>query len=82
MMWHHWHEGVGSCGEWHVGAIIGLVLMAILIGMAIWEIVALARHGRSGSVDKGNGAMAIARERYARGEINKEQFDQLKKDLR
>ena len=79
MMWHRWHEGIGSC---HVGAVVGLALLAILIGLAIWGIVALARHGRSGSVDRGNGAMAIAKERYARGEINKEQFDQLKKDLR
>jgi uncharacterized membrane protein len=30
---------------------------------------------------KGNGAMAIARERYARGEISREEFDRIKKDL-
>jgi putative membrane protein len=82
MMWHRWHEGIGSYGEWHVGAIIGLVLLVVLIGLAIWGIVALARHGRSGSVDKGNAAMAIVKERYAREEIDKEQFDQLKRDLR
>jgi len=77
MMWHHWHEGIGSCGEWRVGAIIGLVLLVILIGLAIWGVVTLIRHSR-----RGNGALALARERYARGEIDKEQFDQLKKDLR
>ena len=76
----HWHEGIGGCGGCHPGAIIGLVLLAVLVGLAIWGIVALARRGRS--VDKGNGAMAIARERYARGEMSKEEFDQIKKDLR
>jgi putative membrane protein len=75
-----WHEGIGRYGGCHPGAIIALVLLAVLIGLAVWGIVALARRGRS--VDKGNGAMAIARERYARGEINKEEFDQIKKDLR
>ena len=84
MMWHHWHEGVwgyGSCYGWHVGAIIGLVLLVLVIGLVIWGIVALARHGRSGSAGRGNGALTIAKERYARGEITKEQFDQIKKDV-
>ena len=84
MMWHHWHEsawGCGSCCGWHVGAIIGLVLLVLVIGLAIWGIVALVRHGRSGSAGRGNGALAIAKERYARGEITKEEFDQIKKDL-
>jgi len=81
-MWHHWPEGVGSCGGCHPGAIIGLVLLAVLVGLAVWGVVALLRHGESGPADKGDGAMAIARERYARGEISKEEFDQIKKDLR
>ena len=76
-----WHEGIGRCGGCHPGAIIGLVLLAVLVGLAVWGIVALLRHGRSGRADKGNGAMSIARERYARGEISKEEFDQIKKDL-
>jgi putative membrane protein len=85
-MWQHWHDGnvqgIGGCGGCHPGAIVGLVLLAVLVGLAVWGIVALLRHGRSGSADKGNGAMATVRERYARGEINKEEFDQIKKDLR
>jgi putative membrane protein len=64
----------------HPGAIIGLVVLAVLLGLAVWGIVALTRRG--GSVSKGNGAMAIVRERYARGEIKKEEFDQIKRDLR
>jgi putative membrane protein len=80
MMCRHWHEGIGGCGGQHPGAIIGLVLLMILVGLAVWGIVALAKRGRL--TDGGNGAMAIARERYARGEMIKEEFDQIKKDLR
>jgi putative membrane protein len=75
-----WHEGIGRCGVCHPGAIIGLVVLAVLLGLAVWGIVALTRRG--GSASKGNGAMAIVRERYARGEIKKEEFDQIKKNLR
>jgi len=81
MMWHQWPERVGAYGGCHPGAIIALVVLVVLVGLAVWGIVALFRHGRSGRADRGNGAMAIARERYARGEIDKETFDQIKKDL-
>ena len=77
MMWPHWHEGIGACSGCHPGTIFALVLLVVIFGLAIWGIVALARRS-----SKHKGAMAIARERYARGEINKEEFDQIKKDLR
>jgi putative membrane protein len=80
-MWHQWPERVGACGGWHPGALIALVVLVVLVGLAVWGIVALFRRGRSGRASRGNGAMAIARERYARGEIDKETFDQIKKDL-
>ena len=79
MMWHHWHEGIGSFGGWYAGAIIGLVLLVVIIGLAIWGIVTLTRHSRR--EDNEDNALAIAKERYAKGEINKEEFDQIKRDL-
>ncbi len=60
---------------------IGLVLMVALWGAAIafgaWLLYKWARGSDSG----GNGALAVARERYARGEISKEEFESLKRDL-
>ena len=59
-----------------VGGALMFLFWAAVIGLAIWGIAKLARHSHSA-----NGALAIARERYARGEISKEEFDGIKKDL-
>ena len=59
---------------------IGWVLMAVfwvgVIALAVWAFSRVTGHA-----DKGNGALATARERYARGEISREEFDRIKKDL-
>jgi putative membrane protein len=53
-----------------------------IIALVIWGIMRLTRDG---STKGGNGEkpspLDIAKERYARGEITKEQFEQMKKDL-
>jgi putative membrane protein len=59
-----------------VGGALMFVFWAGVIGLAVWGIAKLAGHSRGH-----NGALAIARERYARGEISKEEFDRIKKDL-
>ena len=41
----------------------------------------LVNHGESGSGSTEEGALAMASECYALGEITKEEFDQIKKDL-
>jgi putative membrane protein len=61
-----------------------IIVWVVIIGLIVWAVIALTRHTASGSGGGGGGgksAMDIARERYARGEITKEQFDQIKKDL-
>ena len=70
----HWHEGVGP---WMVvGGALMFIFWAGVIGLVVWGIAKLTRHSHND-----NGALAIARERYARGEISKEEFDRIKKDL-
>ena len=58
-----------------------VVLMVIfwgaIIALAVWGIKRLTKYS-SGS--KSN-AFDIAKERYAKGDINREQFEELKKDL-
>jgi putative membrane protein len=61
------------------------VFMVIFWGLVIWGIVALARGTTwSGSADSSNhseSAHEILKRRYARGEINKAEYEEKKKDL-
>ena len=61
---------------WVIVALM-VIFWGVVIALAIWGITQLSKN-RSGS--KSN-ALDIAKERYAKGEINKEQFEELKKDL-
>jgi putative membrane protein len=49
-------------------------------GLVIWGIVVLVRHYSRTSVSAGS-ALEILKQRYAKGEISKEEFDARKKDL-
>ncbi len=74
-MW-YMHEGAGW---WMLfGGIWMVIFWGGLIALVIWGINRLAKRG--GPHEKSS-AIDIARERYARGEITKEQFEQIKKDL-
>jgi putative membrane protein len=53
-----------------------------VVAFGVWL---LSRWGRSpdsaAGVSGGNGALAVARERYARGEISRDEFERIKRDL-
>ena len=67
-------------GGWGMlfGGLWMLVFWGGLIALAVWGITRLTR--RDGSNVKST-PLDVAKERYARGEINKDQFEQIKKDL-
>jgi putative membrane protein len=78
MMWHNGYGWMG--GYW----IFGVVFWALGIAVVVLLILALVR--RSTGYHRGwsggePDALEIAKRRYARGEITKEQFEQLRKDL-
>jgi putative membrane protein len=59
--------------------IIGVVFLAFLVWIVMRNISKASK--RSNSLKTPNEPLEIARQRYAKGEITKEQFEQLKKDL-
>ncbi len=66
---------------WGIMGIFGLIWMVLIWGGIIALIVwAVRRAGRS-HAPYAQSPLDIAKERYARGEITKEQFEQIKKDL-
>ncbi len=59
-----------------------IIVWIVIIGLIVWGVIALTRRGNSRSESGSNRTpIDIARERYAKGEITREQFEQLKKDL-
>ena len=76
-------SGLGLSGTTFVAWIINLLILVIFGGGFIWLIVWGIRRftePRASNV-VGKSPLEIAKERYARGEITKDQFDQLHKDL-
>ena len=78
-MW-YWGDNMG----WLMifGSIWLILLLGGTLALIIWGIKKLTgrRDSGAGSTTERN-PLDIARERYARGEISKDEFDQLKKDL-
>jgi len=68
-----WHFS-GGYGVWMV------IFWVIVIGLIIWAVTSYTS-GRGPETGSKKDALDIARERYAKGEISKEQFEQIKKDL-
>jgi putative membrane protein len=73
MMW-EMHDGMGW---WMVfGALWMVLFWSILIGGIAWLI------SRFTVAEPGSAALEVAKERYARGEISREQFQRISEDLR
>jgi len=78
-MW-YMHDG---WGWWMVfGGVWMLLFWIAIIWLVIWGIRSVVRHrdSKSGTAEK-HDPLEIAKERYAKGQISKEEFDQIKRDL-
>jgi putative membrane protein len=69
-------------GLWGIWGFAMMVMMFVFWGVVIAGIVIGMRwFARQGRESKSDAALEILRQRYARGDINKEEFDARKRDL-
>jgi putative membrane protein len=79
--------GFGHMGGWGWGmAGLGMLFMVVVIGLAVWLIVVLTRSTGPSSrpmtpQHRAPEARELLDERYARGEIGREEYLQMREDL-
>jgi len=83
--------GWGMMGPWmmggfgfpFIGGIVMILFWVLIIGGVVWFVQSLARSsGGSGiGAPAGESPLDILRRRYAKGEITKEQFEEMRRDL-
>jgi len=80
MMW-YWGSGMG----WGGILIGGIISLAVLVGIVLLIVWAVRKgtesHGTGPGMTGQGTPLDIAKERYAKGEITREQFEQIKRDL-
>lgn len=56
-------------------------MFIVMIGIIVGVIYLLAYFGKDNKQSKNDDPLALAKSRYAKGEINKKQFDEIKKNI-
>lgn len=69
--------GAGNMMGWFGGGIMMIVFWVLFIALIVWVV----REIRGKNVRSNLQALDILKERYAKGEISKEEFDSKKKDI-
>ena len=85
MMFCPWCDGGWAIGRTLLSGLLFLFLLAVLLallGLIVWAIVRASR-GSSGGALGGGGSrpLDILKERYARGEITREEYEERRRDL-
>ena len=83
----NWHMGRWMMGDWGMGW-FGMMMMFLFWGLVIVGIVSIVRwlmqstgsRGHSGASTSSQ-AMNILKERFARGELTRDQFESMKKEI-
>jgi putative membrane protein len=82
-----WHTGPGMMDGWGMGWFGGIFMIVfwvlILVGLVFvikWLVQSTKGDSHSARIGSST-ALEILKERYARGEINKQEFEEKKKDL-
>lgn len=59
----------------------GLIVPLLLIGVAVYALGWRPQLNQSGPVSTSQGPVEVLKARYARGEINREEYEQMRQDL-
>jgi putative membrane protein len=74
-------DGHDGMGWWMVFGSVMFVLFWGLVAWVIYAVTSKAGGGQPGRAPSEETPLDIAKRRYARGEITKEQFDRIRSDL-
>lgn len=77
-MW-HWGWGFGVFPFFLVGAGLRVIVIAAIVVGVVYLVRGIGRRSGTGH---GESALDILERRYARGEITREQFEEMKRNLR
>ena len=72
--------GMGGYGMMGFGMGFGFIFMLLFWGLVIWLIVTLINSTQSNKKDDSD-PLTILKKRFAKGEISKNQFEKMKKEL-
>lgn len=75
---HGWHMMDWNHMDYGYGGIIMWIIFLIIIGVIIYFII---NRGKFIKREEDETALEIIKKRYARGEITKEEYERMKKDL-
>ncbi|MEK7088126.1 MAG: SHOCT domain-containing protein [Patescibacteria group bacterium] len=71
--------GVENMMGWLGGGIMMVLFWAAVIIFIVWTVKEIG--GKNHEKPNSNSALVLLKERYAKGEINKQEFEEKKKDL-
>ena len=80
-----WHTGDGM-GWWMLwGGLMMVLFWGAIIALVVWAVQSLGRgdggQAQPGATRPARTPLDIAKERYAGGEISRDEFEQMKRDL-
>lgn len=85
MMWGGWPNMMGGYygGMGWIGLVLGIIFLIVIIVGIILLIVWIVKRTTNSAIEPKTDikALEVLKERYAKGEISKEQYEDIKKDL-
>jgi putative membrane protein len=75
------HMGMMGWGGWFYGPLMMVVFFALLVGAVLLIVRLLGANSRDDGTGPGDRALQILRERFAKGEITREEFEDARKVL-